>query len=102
MFAFKPSEFITILAGPQYSYLLKQSDRFTSSSTSYLQEQEFKQSSIRNHIFGAAVGLDINLRHVVLGARIGWDLVNNRSDGNSFTPRYKNVSSQITVGYKFY
>ena len=102
MFAFKPSEFITILAGPQYSYLLRQTDRFTSSNTSYLQEQEFKQNDIRNHIFGAAVGIDINLRHVVLGTRVGWDILANRRDGNATTPRYKNVSAQLTLGYKFY
>ena len=102
MFAFKPSEFITLLAGPQYSFLLKQTDRFTSSEFSYLQEQEFKQDNVRNHLFGAAVGLEINLRHVVLGARIGWDMVSNRSNSNSGTPKYNNVSSQFTIGYKIY
>ena len=102
MFAVKPSEFITILAGPQYSYLLKETDRFTSTAGSYLQEQEFKQDDIRNHIFGAAVGVDINLRHFVIGTRVGWDILSNRSDGNASTPRYKNVSGQLTIGYKFY
>lgn len=102
MFAFKPSEFITILAGPQYSYLMKQTDRFTSTAFSYAQEQEFALDDVRKHLFGAAVGAEINLRHIVLGARVGWDLVSNRANRPSNTPQYKNVSGQVTVGYKFY
>lgn len=51
----KPSEFFTILAGPQYSYLIKQADEFTSSLVSYQQEQEFKQEAIRKNIFGVVV-----------------------------------------------
>lgn len=102
LFAIKPSEFITILAGPQYSYLLKQTDRFTSSTFSYAQEQEFDQDNIRKNIFGLVAGLDINLKHIVLGGRVGWDMQANRGDGTSSTPRYKNLSGQLTIGYKIY
>lgn len=102
LFAIKPSEFITILAGPQYSYLLKQTDKFTSSAISYEQEQEFEQDNIRKNIFGLVAGLDINLKHFVLGGRVGWDMQANRGDGTSSTPRYKNLSGQLTIGYKLY
>ena len=102
LFAIKPSEFITLLAGPQYSYLLKQTDRFTSSAYSYQQEQEFDQDNIRKNIFGLVVGADINLKHVVLGGRLGWDMQANRGDGTSSTPRYKNLSGQLSIGYKLY
>lgn len=102
LLAFKPSEFITILAGPSYSYLLKQTDRFTSSAFSYLQEQEFEQDNIRKNIFGFVAGADINLRHFVVGGRIGWDIQANRGDGTSSTPRYKNICGQLTIGYKIY
>jgi len=98
----KPSEFITILAGPQFSYLMNQRDVFTSSSVSYVQEQEFKQDNIRKNVFGVVGGFDINLRHITLGARAACDLQTNAGDGTSSTPRYKNVWLQGTIGYKFY
>ena len=43
--AFKPSEFLTILVGPQYSYLLQQTDRFNSSAFSYQQEQNLNKTT---------------------------------------------------------
>lgn len=101
-FAFKPSEFITLLAGPQYSYLLNQRDVFANATTSIAQEQEFKNDNIRKNIFGVVGGLDINLRHITIGARVGWDVMNNNGDGTSTTPRYKNVWYQATLGYKLY
>jgi len=101
-FALKPSEFITILAGPQYSFLIKQRDVFTNATTSIAQEQEFENDNIRKNIFGVVGGVDINLRHITLGARAGWDISNNNGNGTSATPRYKNVWYQATIGYKFY
>ncbi len=101
-FMLKPSEFFTILVGPQFSYLMNQRDVFTSSSNSYAQEQEFKQDNIRKNVFGVVGGFDINLRHITLGARAACDLQTNAGDGTSSTPRYKNVWLQGTVGYKFY
>jgi hypothetical protein len=48
--AFNPSEFITILAGPQYSYLIKQKDEFNSVLVNTTQEQEFENENIRKNI----------------------------------------------------
>ncbi|MES2286462.1 MAG: porin family protein [Bacteroidota bacterium] len=100
--SFKPSEFLTIMAGPQYSYLVKQSDVFANSSTSILQEQEFENDNIRKNILCLTGGVDLTIKHIVLGARVGWDIQNNNGDGTSTTPRYKNVWYQATVGYRFY
>ncbi|MES2397450.1 MAG: porin family protein [Bacteroidota bacterium] len=100
--SFKPSEFLTLLAGPQYSYLIKQSDVFANSSTSILQEQEFENDNVRKNILCLTGGVDLTLKHIVLGARVGWDIQNNNGDGTSSTPRYKNVWYQATVGYRFY
>ncbi|CAN5422106.1 hypothetical protein BH10BAC1_BH10BAC1_02350 [soil metagenome] len=101
-FAFKPSEFITLLAGPQVSFLINKRDVFSNSANSYAQEQEFKNDNIRKNIFGFVAGMDINLRHIILGGRVGWDIQNNNGDGTSTTPRYKNVWFQGTVGYNLY
>jgi hypothetical protein len=101
-FVLKPSEFITVLAGPQYSYLLNQRDVFKSSATSYEQEQEFQHDNLRKSVFGIVGGIDINLKHIILGGRVGWDVQNNNADGSSYTPRYKNVWFQGTIGYNIY
>jgi hypothetical protein len=101
-FAVKPSEFLTLLAGPQYSYLLKQSDVFANATTSIEQETEFVNDNVRKNTFGFAGGLDINLKHIVIGARAGFDVMNNNGDGTSTTPRYKNAWYQATIGYRFY
>lgn len=102
LFAFKPSPFITILAGPQYSYLLNRRDEFSNSSLTFVQEQEFKNDNIRKNTFCVTGGLDFNFQHLVLGLRTGWDITDNKGDGTSSTPRYKNIWLQGTIGLRIY
>lgn len=100
--ALKPSRFITLLGGVQYCYLLRQRDEFESSLMSVVQEQEFENDNIRKNIFGFVGGFDIHLNSFVLGGRLAWDATNNKGDGTSTTPRYKNVWYQLTVGFRFF
>lgn len=100
-FAVKPIEFVTILAGPQFSYLLKQKDVFTSSAISFTQEQEIKNDDVRDGVLGFVAGIDINVQHFTLGARSGWDIQNNRGDDRPDVPRYKNSWFQLALGYTF-
>lgn len=102
LFSFKPSEFINIVAGPQYAYLLKQKDVFENSSTSFAQEEEFENDNIRRNTLCFTGGLDLTMKHLVISGRAGWDLQRNNGDGTSATPRYKNAWYQATVGYRFY
>ena len=99
--AFKPLSFLTIVGGPQYSYLLKQKDVFRSTFINTDHEEEFNNDNIRRNILGAVAGIDVNLNHFVIGTRAGWDLMNNHGDGSSSTPRYKNAWIQATIGYTF-
>lgn len=101
-FALKPSEFFTFFAGPQYSYLISQKDLFKTGEVTVEQEQEFASDDVRKHTLGFAGGFDINIKHIVLGLRAGVDLQNNKAEGFSSTPRYKNVYYQFTLGYRFY
>lgn len=101
LFAIKPFELLTLLAGPQYSYLQIQKDVFGSATTSVDQETQFKNDNIRKNTLCFTGGADLNLDHVVVGARLGWDLFNNNGDGTSTTPRYKNVWYQGTIGFRF-
>lgn len=98
----KPFRFLSLYGGVQYSYLLNQSDKFKFGSNSVEQDQQFKNDNIRKNIFGAVTGLDINIRHVVLSGRAGWDIRANHGDGSSTTPRYKNLWLQATIGFRIY
>ena len=61
----KPSEFISLMAGPQYSFLIHQRDVFKNASSSIAQEQEFENDSYRKNTFCFAGGADINIDHIV-------------------------------------
>jgi hypothetical protein len=98
----KPSSFFTIVAGPQYSYLIKQKDVFENGLTTIEQENEFENANLRKNIFCFTGGFDVNVTNMVLGARVGWDIQNNNGDGSTTTPRYKNMWYQLTIGFRFY
>ena len=101
MFAFKPTEFLTILAGPQYSYLVNQKDVFGTATTTVAQITQFTNDNIRKNTLCLTGGVDINMNRFVVGARAGWDVQNNNGNGVSSTPRYKNMWYQATIGYRF-
>jgi hypothetical protein len=101
LIALKPNRFLTLVAGPQFSFLLKQKDVLAYSATSIQQEEAFKNDNIRRNMLCAIAGLDINLNPVVLGLRAGWDMQHNNGDGTSTSPRYKNAWFQGTVGLGF-
>jgi hypothetical protein len=99
--SFKPVESVSLLFGPQFSYLLKQKDDFKGGTISSTQEDEFSNDNIRKNTFCLTGGADFNVDHLVIGVRAGWDVKNNNGDGTSTTPRYKNMWYQATVGYRF-
>ena len=100
LFSFRPAPFLSILAGPQFSYLLNQKDEFNSTPFSFDVENEFKNDNIRKNTLCFVGGADINIGHFVIGARVGLDLMDNKGDGSSTTPRYKNAWGQATVGFR--
>jgi hypothetical protein len=101
LFVLKPAKSISLLAGPQFSYLIKQKDEFSGPSANFQQEQEFENDNIRKNILCFIGGIDFNFDNVVLGTRAGWDLSNNNGDGSATTPRYKNVWLQASLGFRF-
>jgi hypothetical protein len=99
--AIRPIEYLSIMAGPQFSYLLSEKNEFTSAVANETQEEAFNNDNIRKNTFSVIGGVDVNIDKLVIGARAGWDLKENRGDGTSETPRYKNYWYQLTLGYKF-
>jgi hypothetical protein len=100
LLALKPNEFVRVLFGPQYSYLLKQKDVFANSSSNFEQQTQFQDENIRKNMFSVIGGVDITLKNLVIGARLGWDMRNNNLNAVSVTPQYKNAWAQATLGFK--
>lgn len=99
-FQVKPSELVTIVIGPQISYLIYQKDVYTFGANSTAQEQEFDREDLRKSTLGFTAGVDVNILRLVASGRLGYDFQNNNADGTSTTPRYKNHWLQLTLGYK--
>lgn len=101
LFTIKPTSVFTIVVGPQYSFLLSQQDDFTSGPYTSSEFHEYENDNIRKNTLGAVVGFDVNVNHLVVSPRAGWDFQTNHGDGSSSTPRYKNQWLQLTLGYRF-
>ena len=82
--SFKPFELLTLVAGPQISFLINQKDVFRSGNLTIDQKQVFKDDNSRRNVLCILAGFDINVDYMVLGARAGWDIQNNNGDGTSF------------------
>lgn len=94
----KPSEFVTLVVGPQYSFLLSRDDDFNSGTFTSSQQEEFENDNLRKNVAGFVFGLDIYSGNVVFSGRAGWDVQQNNGDGTSDQPRYKNKWVQFTLG----
>lgn len=97
---FKPIEYFTILAGPQFSYLFNEKNVYTFGSNSTEQEQAFNNEDPRNNILGFVIGADLNIDTLVISERAAWDFQTNNKNSVSTTPRYKNQLLQVTVGFR--
>lgn len=101
LLAIKPSPVLSILAGPQFSFLLDGKYDFESNIISGEVNQDFDNEDVRKNTLCITGGLDLNLENLVISGRAGWDLKENNKDGSSNTPRYKNVWLQATIGFRF-
>jgi len=96
----KPASTLTLVIGPQFSYLLETKNNYNGSTTS-TQEAAINSQNYKKNIFGFVVGADVNLDKLVLSGRVGWDVSQSDADGNTSNPRYKNQVIQLTLGYAF-
>lgn len=101
LFEFKPTPKLTLVAGPQYSFLMSKQDDFVSNSLSVSDFERYENENIRKNTLGALVGFDINVNQWVISPRAGWDLQSNNGDGTASSLRYKNQWVQLAVGYTF-
>jgi len=101
LIAVKPIKAITILVGPQYSYLLSQKNEVKVSGIGVSKTTSYNNDNIRKNTLCAVGGIDVNVGRGVLALRAGYDLQDNDGDGTSSNPRYKNAWYQATVGFRF-
>ena len=100
LLTFRTGDYLTLLFGPQYSFLLSQNYTFKSDVLDISRDEQFDNENLRKNTFCVTGGVDINLSNIVIGARAGWDVQSNEGDGTSSTPRYKNMWYQATIGYR--
>lgn len=96
--AVKPTSFLTLLAGPQYSWLISETNEYNFFNSTTSLEEYFDNQDLRRNTLGFITGLDLHFNSVTLSGRMGWDLQANHEDGTSETPRYKNRWLQFTIG----
>lgn len=98
----KPVSFISIVGGPQFSYMTSREETFKTNNLTTTQIQEIENDNIRRNTLGFTTGVDFYLfRHLLLSTRVGWDLQDNNGDGTASFPRYRNVWLQGAVGLRF-
>jgi hypothetical protein len=101
-FVLRPFPALSLLVGPQYSYLINQKNEFYNATTTIQQELAFDdEEAMRRSNMAFVIGADLNRKRLVLSGRIGWDLLQNSSATEVTTPQYKNWWGQLTLGYRF-
>ena len=95
----KPTSSISLLAGPQFSYLLSTKTEFNDSS--FANEEEINDDNYKKGIIGMVVGADFNVSNFLISARGGFDLSKTDTEGETSDLNYKNQVLQLTVGYIF-
>lgn len=102
LFQIKPANFLSLVVGPQFSYITFREESFKSANTTLIQRQEIENDNIRKNTLGAVTGIDFYiLSRLIISGRVGWDLQDNNGDGTASFPRYRNVWMQGTVGLRF-
>jgi hypothetical protein len=85
----RPVEELTLVVGPQYSFLLSENNVFENTLFTSVQQQQFDNDNIRKNTLAFLAGAGVNFDKVVLGVRAGCDVQNNAGDGISNTPDIK-------------
>lgn len=94
----KPTENISILAGPQFSYLL--SSKYEFGNFSSTQNSDLEDENNRATV-GISAGIDFTVENFLISARGSWDLSKMNKDNTTSDINYKNQLFQVTLGYRF-
>ncbi len=98
---YKPCASISLLIGPQCSFLIQEDDKAKLISGVLIPENRNAHSETGKLIPSISGGIDFNTRWIVIGGRGGVNLLNCVPGGGVITNQYKNLWTQVTIGYKF-
>ena len=96
----KPTENISILAGPQFSYLMSSKTKYDLGGMSSSQQQDLDDNNNRATL-GLSAGIDFTVESFLISARGSWDLSKVNKDNSTSDINYKNQLFQVTLGYRF-
>lgn len=94
----KPSPNVSLLLGPQLSYLL--STKYELNGFSAIDEENFDDNNNRVNL-GLSAGIDFTVENFLISARGSWDLSEVNKDNTTSDINYKNQLFQLTLGYRF-
>ena len=94
----KPSPNVSLLVGPQLSYLL--STKYELNGFSAIDEENFDDNNNRVNL-GLSAGVDFTVENFLISARGSWDLSEVNKDNTTSDINYKNHLFQLTLGYRF-
>ena len=92
----KPTENISILAGPQFSYLL--STKYELNGFSTIDEEELDDNNNRATL-GLSAGVDFTVQNFLISARGSWDLSKVNKDNSTSDINYKNQLFYCNLNY---
>lgn len=101
LLSIRPASFLSVVAGPQFSFLLSQNDKFTAGDFTESQQENFENNDWRKFMLGLHAGVDINIKNFTISPRAMVDFLDNRGEGTATDPEYKNFAIQLTLGYRF-
>ncbi len=98
---YKPCAAVSLLIGPQCSVLIQEDDKSKLISGVLVPENSKAHSETGKLMPSISGGIDFNTRWIVIGGRGGINLLNCVPGGGIITNQYKNLWTQVTIGYKF-
>lgn len=97
----KPAAGFGILVGPQFSFLTSTKTKFSTGNSAYEEIVKEENDNLRKNLLGGVIGLEASTGNFVVDLRYSMDFQQNRGDGTSTTPRYKNNVIGLSVGMTF-
>lgn len=98
---YTPKNHFTFLAGPQFSTIKHQHYKFNNEFEDVNKEKVIKNTTIRKNTLGIAAGVDYNVSNIIVGARVGRDLIHDDGNTDKLNLFLRYLWVQATIGYQF-
>lgn len=97
----KASDRFNLVVGPQISFLVSTTEKFTQGSDSYQNTIREENENLKKNLFGGVAGIGLGIsKKLSLEGRYAIDFQKNNEDGTTEVPAYKNQVYQLGVAIK--